>query len=243
MQLHRAALLMIVITIVLLSACAAPNNRQAEKRLLLELKKWESFDSHGIAEISYKGLSLRKMFNAAKNHDTLRLDIFDGGIMGVTPEPLISIYAGEYIALQSSLLPILEQMNPAMLIPSDGLAMFGNADSLFTKHGAEIIQNRMLQLGEIQISFLVDYRLDSIHDPESNATIQANYNSNRSLSELVFSSAEDIQLKLIFDEVAYIEPEIIALPKPQATDYDKTANPFQNMDLKHILQNFIDNTE
>ncbi len=229
--------------LLLLSACAAPNSRQAEKRLLHELKKWESFSSYGVAEVSYKGLSLRKMFNAAKNHGTLRLDIIDGGIMGITPEPLISIYVGEYLALKSSLLPMLEQINPSMLIPSDGLAMFGNADSLFSKHGSEIIQNRKLQLGEIQLSFLSDYRLDTVYDPISKANIQAIYNSNNTLSELVFSSSEAFQLKLIFDEISYVEPEIVALPKPQFTSLDNTANPFQNMDLKQILQNLLGNTE
>ena len=239
---NKAALLVLAAILLILYACAAPNSRKAESNLLTELKKWESFDSQGIAEVSYKGLSLRKMFSAAKNHGSFRLDVFDGGIMGVMPEPLISFYAGEYVTMRSTLFPMLEQMNPAMLVPTEGLAFFGDSDSLFAKHGAEIIETRTLSLGDMQISFLGDFRVDMIYDLNSDSEIQAKYNTNKSLSELVFRGADALQVKLIFDEINYIEPEITALPKPQGGLPGAGINPFQNMDIKQLLQKLLDNT-
>lgn len=237
---HSLPVLLLVL-LILLTSCAAPNRQFEQDKLRGELKKWESFDSQGIVEISYMGLSLRKMFVASKNHRQLRLDIIDGGIMGAGAVPLISFYSGDYIALKSPFLPMLEMLNPTDLIPSQSLNLFANADSLFFKHGETIIKNRMLEIDSVQISFLPDYRLDTVFDPKTQSELKANYNSKKALAELEMKAIGNMSVKLIFDQIKYTEPEITPLPRPRAGTWWGDSNPFESIDLKQILKSFLDN--
>ncbi|MDD2228893.1 MAG: hypothetical protein PHY48_05745 [Candidatus Cloacimonetes bacterium] len=230
----RVFSLCLILLSLILSACAAPKAEQEQSKLRSELKKWESFDSQGIVEISYMGLSLRKMFVASKNHEQLRLDIIDGGIMGAGAQPLISFYTGDYIALSSPFMPILEQLNPTDLIPSQSLLLFANTDSLFSLYGEEIMRSKKLEVDSLRISFLSDYRLDKVYDPKSLSEMKVSYGSNKKLAELEMTAAGNMSVKLIFDEIKYIEPQIIPLPKPQPGN----SKPFEGLNLKQLLKDF-----
>jgi hypothetical protein len=236
---HSFPILLLVL-LILLSSCAAPNKQIKQDKLRKELKKWESFDSQGIVEISYMGLSLRKMFVASKNHQQMRIDIIDGGIMGAGAVPLISFYSGDYIALKSPYMPMLEMLNPTDLIPSQSLDLFGNADSLFFKYGETIISTKKLEIDSVLISFLPDYRLDKVYDPRTQSELQASYSSNKTLAALEMKAIDNMKVKLIFDQIKYTEPEITPLPKPRAGTWWGDGNPFENMNFKQLLKSFLD---
>ncbi|MCK9309528.1 MAG: hypothetical protein M0P99_04580 [Candidatus Cloacimonetes bacterium] len=230
----RGFFLCLILLFLVLSACAAPKADQEQNKLRNELKKWESFDSQGIIEISYMGLSLRKMFVASKNHAQFRLDVIDGGIMGAAAQPLISFYTNDYIAFASPFMPMLEQLNSNDLIPTQSLSLFTDTDSLMVLYGEEIIRTKKLEVDSLQISFLPDYRLDKVFDPQSLAKMKVSYGNNKQLSELEMNAAGNMAIKLIFDKIKYIEPHITPLPKPQTTNN----SPFEGLNLKQLLKDF-----
>lgn len=234
--LTKVLILHILLSIMLLSGCAGPRPSDKQKLLRQELKKWESFDSHGIAEISYMGLALRKMFFAAKNKDQFRLDILDGGLMGAGAKPLLSFYTGNYTSFASPMLPMLEMLSPNDMIPSNSFGLFAFSDSLMVKYGQSIIATYMLEIDGLKVSFLKDFRLDKVLDTKSNSELKAVYN-NSSLSELEIRGPDDMSIRLIFDEIKYIEPEIVPLPKSTSTfQWDGS-----EMNLKQLIKDFLRN--
>lgn len=233
--------ILLLLLALLLTSCAAPNRLSEQDKLLKALKQWESFDSQGIVEISYMGLSLRKMFVAAKNHNQLRLDIIDGGIMGAGAMPLLSFYSGDYIALKSPFMPMLEMMNPTDLIPSQSLNLFANADSLLYRYGDQIIKTGKVEIDSIRFSFLPDYRLSKVSDPKTMSELKVSYSNNKALAEIEMKATGNMAVKLIFDQIKYIEPEIIPLPKPRAGTWWGDGNPFENMDFKQLLKDYLGN--
>lgn len=235
----KALLLLALVGIMLLSACAGPKPVNKHEQLRRELKKWESFDSQGIAEMSYMGLSLRKMFFAAKNKEQLRLDIIDGGLMGAGAKPLLSFYMGSYVSLSAPMLPILEMLNPSDMIPANSFGVFANADTLFARYGHSIIETRKLELEGIKISFMKDYRLDNVIDTNSMTELKAIYKNN-SLSELIMKGPDNLSVRLIFDEIKYLEPQIIPLPKP-TSGYKLDNSSMYDANIKQLLKDFLRN--
>ena len=185
------------------------------------------------------GLSLRKMFSAAKNHAELRLDIFDGGIMGAGASPLISFYSGDYIAFKSPYLPMLELLNPLEMVPVHSLEFFSNADSLLAHYGDTIILDKMIVIDSVQISFKSDYRLDKVYDPKTLSQLKAVYGSKGDLQELQMQGSDNMSIKLIFDSISYIQPEIVPLPKPASSRGAEGLKSLEELDMKKLLKDFF----
>lgn len=223
----------------LISSCAAPKLNNERIKLRRELLKWESFDSQGVVEISFMGLALRKMFSASKNRGQLRLDVFDGGIMGAGASPMLSFYSGDYVALKSPYLPILEALDPQELFPTENFALFSSADSLLSRFGDTIIRNKKMEIDSLQISFKSDYRLERVFDPTSLSELRPVYGTNGSLQELWLKSSNNMSIRLIFDKISYIQPEIIPLPKAAVALDPATLKALENLDMMQIIKNYL----
>ena len=235
----KALIAVLIITAIIISACAAPKGKSEEEKLRQQLKKWESFDSQGIAEVSYKSLAIRKMFSAAKIGSQLRFDLFDGGLLGSAGEPLLTMYLGDYVAVKSPFIPMLELMDFTQAAPLQSLKLSANTDSLIALYGERIIKNKKLELNGVTINFNEDYLLDSISEKENQTRIQALYNSRGDLSELVVTSIDNIALRMSFDKIEYVQPQIIPLPKPELSFTEDTLKGLNNLNLESLLKEFL----
>lgn len=238
---QKPLLWIIVISTLLLAACAGPRGTSQEAMLRTELAKWESFDGQGVIEVSFNGLAMRKMFAASKNHQELRIDIFDGGVMGAGAAPLLSFYSGEYISLKSPFLPMLEAIDFSSMIPTEGLKLFSSADELFNLYGEQILKNKALDVAGVQISFDKQFKLTRVFDPQSSSSLEAHYAQNGSLQDLELKGPDNLAMKLAFDSISYLPPQITPLPKPEGGDLLDELIQIQDLDLKELLKNFMGN--
>ncbi|HOH98401.1 MAG TPA: hypothetical protein PL188_08880 [Candidatus Cloacimonadota bacterium] len=209
-----------LILALVLSACTGirkPNDRQ---RLHSELMKWESLQGQGIIEINAMGLALRKPFVLAKNQDQLRLDVIDGGIFGATASPLISIYAGDYFALQAPVMPALEALNFGNAIPMGSIKTFSSADSLISRFGDDIIRSKAVVYDSLKVSFSKAYQLISVKDARSNLELAVGYTKTGTLDNINVKAGKDMAIKMYFDTVSYTPPEITPLPRKAAGTKD-----------------------
>jgi len=227
---------------IVLSSCAGGLGLTEEQKLERELKKWESFSGSGIIEVSALGMSLRKPFNIAKSMKQMRLDVIDGGVFGANASPLMSMYLGDYLAVNAPIMPALEMLNLKDKIPEAAIALFSSTDYLMQKYGAEIIANKAIVRDDLKVNFKKNYQLDSVVDAKSGATLVAAYTARGALDALEIKSGKMISAKLIFDTVDYSTPEIIPLPqKEQAAQ--GLMDIFQGGGMMDLLKNLINGNE
>jgi hypothetical protein len=231
-------LILLTITAII-TACAGPKNISEEQKLRLELKKWESFDSQGVVELSYKGLAIRKMFIASKNGNELRFDIIDGGLMGSKAEPLMSVYVADYVSIRSPFIPMLESLDISQAIPMESLTLSTNVDSLVTHYAQKIIKDKKIELNGVVISFSKNYLLDTVLDSKSNTKIKALYTGNSKLSELYITSNDDISIRLSFDKIEYIQPHIVPLPKAEPSSLENIIQDLNKISIDSLLRDYL----
>lgn len=235
----KHCLIAVLAMLILLSACAGPKGVSEEARLLKELKKWESFDSQGVVEVSYMGLALRKMFSISKNRGQLRFDILEGGVMGAGAQPLMSFYLGDYVSFKSPYIPMLELLDVSDYLPLESLALFSSADSLASRYGTQIIKAKQLEIDGVNLSFSPDYKLDKVFDPQTKMELKTLYNSSGKLSELSLKGTDNLSLKFSFDKLEYVQPSIVPLPAPQPNLLSGALKNFGELDLKALLKQFL----
>ena len=235
----KTVLVLLTITAIIITACAGPKGISENEKLRLELKKWESFDSQGVVELSYKGLAIRKMFIASKNGNELRFDIIDGGLIGSKAEPLLSVYVADYVSLKSPFIPMLEYLDISQTIPMESLTLSANVDSLISLYEQKIIKDKKLELNGVVISFSKDYLLDSLLDTQSNTKIKALYSSNGKLTELIITSIDDIGIRMSFDKIDYIQPHIVPLPKAEPSSLENIMQDLNNISIDSLLRDYL----
>ncbi|MCK9334248.1 MAG: hypothetical protein PHU99_07075 [Candidatus Cloacimonetes bacterium] len=205
---------------IVLASCAGGFGLSEEQKLLRELKKWESFSGSGIIELSLMGFSLRKPFNLDKSLQQIRLDVIEGGVFGAGASPLLSVYLGDYLALNAPVMPALEMLNLKDKIPKSALAIFASSEYLMENYGAEIIANKAIVRDDFSVNFKKNYQLESVVDKDSGTRIDARYTGNGRLDTIEITSNKPVSARLIFDKVDYIQPSIIPIPKKEASQQD-----------------------
>lgn len=217
----RIVILALALIILLLSACAIGKRGLSEEdKLLSELKKWDNFEGSGVVEISAMGLALRKPFVLSKNTSEIRLDLIEGGVLGASAAPLLSVYLGEYTAIKAPIMPVLETLDLSGMLPAGGLSKYANSQGIFDKYKDEIIAEKAIQREELKITFDKSYRLTELLDRRSNATLKAAYTPKGNIDILTLTRGKSISLKFIFDSVEYTNPSIVALPKQEQPSSD-----------------------
>ncbi len=207
----KALISVLIISAIIISACAGPKDKSEEEKLRQQLKKWESFDSEGIAEVSYKSLAIRKMFSAAKNGSELRFDLFDGGLLGSAGEPLLTMYLRDYVALKSPFIPMLELLDLTPSAPLQSLKLSANADSLVALYGERIIRDKKLELNGVTINFNKDYLLATFRRKKTRPGFKL-YTIAGDLSELVVTSIDNIAARMSFDKIEYVQLKLFLCP-------------------------------
>lgn len=213
----RALIIALCLLSLILASCAGLGLTE-EQKLMRELRKWENFSGNGIIELSALGLSLRKPFSFSKSMAELRLDVIEGGIFGAGASPLLTLYVGEYLAINAPIMPALELLNLKDKIPSGALALFSSSDHIMNNYGAEIIANKAIVRDDLSVNFKHNYQLESVVDKASGTSIAARYTNRGDLDTIEIKTNMPIAAKLIFDSVDYNRPQILPLPqKPNAS--------------------------
>ncbi len=236
---NRILLASLIMISILLASCSGL--RPSDEDLLrAELKRWESFEGNGIAEISALGFSLRKPFVIAKSVEEMRMDLIEGGLLGASGSPLMSVYLGRYFAMKSLAMPILEKLNLQDKIPEGTQALFATSDYLFDKYGAEIIREKAVTRDSLSVKFSDKYRLESVIDSNSGTRIDLSYTRSAELDEIAIRAAQGVSMRLIFDEITYSRPQITPLPKGEPGGQN-LMELFQGVDMMKLFQGIMGN--
>ncbi|MGC9362071.1 MAG: hypothetical protein ACP5F3_03990 [Candidatus Syntrophosphaera sp.] len=214
---NSLALCAVLLSIMILaSSCASIKPVDKATLLRAELGKWENFSSDGIVELTNGGLTLRKMFVLSKTRDEARLDIVDGGVFGLNPNPLISLYLGDYAAIRSPNMPQLEAL--ATLLPDPGkyLGSLGRPDSLFTAYGDQIIDTGKLVLGDTELAFSDNMRLEKISGKEAGIRMEISHTKRGDLDKVSIFIEDETSLDLLVDNIRYGKAELEPLPRNEA---------------------------
>ncbi|HHV37258.1 MAG TPA: hypothetical protein GXX77_05435 [Candidatus Cloacimonetes bacterium] len=214
---RKTAIILIAILAILSTSCSLFQGRSDERLLRSELKKWETIKGDGVLELSAFGITMRKPFMFSKNINELRLDMVEGGIFGAGGSPILSMYLGPYLALQSTAIPGLNAANLENLVPEGLTAFFATSDYLFDRYGAEIIENKAVERENMIVSFGQDYKLEEIRDKKSNTLIKNQYSRSGNIDSIELKTGSFISAKMVFDSVSYERSNIIPLPKSEAT--------------------------
>lgn len=213
---NRILIIGLIALSLLLASCAAFQLTD-EALLRSELKKWESFTGDGIIEVAAFGFTLRKPFVVAKSEKQMRLDVIEGGIFGAGASPLISMYLGDYFSMLAPTMPVLEALNLQDRLPLGALALFSSSDFLYQKYGAEIIREKAIVRDSMTINFTPKYKLDSVVDRKSGATVTMTYTTRGDLDKMEIKAGRGMSAKFLFDNVKYQVPQIVPLPKGKGT--------------------------
>ncbi|MEF3694372.1 MAG: hypothetical protein V3576_03395 [Candidatus Cloacimonadota bacterium] len=222
----KLLLLLVILAILSLSACSRNRLSADASRLREELARWESFRSEGIVRANYMGLELRKYYLAQKNGNQMRLDVLDGGILGAGAAPLVSVYVGEYFALESPMMPQLELLATSGMLPDNPGDMLGSLDSLITLYEDEIIRNKVVVHDSVQVSFSPRLQVQEVKDLRSAMQMSISYDSSGEPDQIDLRLDRGIALSLLVDRMSYGPQVFEPLPRPNPT----------NMDLLRLFQ-------
>ncbi len=209
MKIFRALILLLVI--LALVSCSVNKTKADSTALRTELAKLRSFRAEGIIKISYSLLSIRQNFVVVKNDSAMRLDVIQGGIMGMQAQPILSLYLGEYLELKSSVMPQLEELDLQKMIPGSPALILNQLEYLVLEHEAEILAKRELIQNGMTFSFNQNYQLTSIIDPKERLEINFSYDRKRDLDTVIVKHKGKELLSLMVDTISYGDTEVPAM--------------------------------
>ncbi|MGI6198067.1 MAG: hypothetical protein ACOYIS_02925 [Candidatus Cloacimonadaceae bacterium] len=211
----RTVIILLLAVVLILTGCAGgkkPLSREAKKSLLRsELNRWSNFQAQGIAEISYKGLALRKNFVVGKTPEELRFDVLDGGIFGSAATPLISLYLGDYFSINSDFQPRLALMAAAMMGKKFDMGDVQGLFSLADSYVDEIVDTGKISRESLEINFTPKMQLDSVKDAKNKLSAVFTYTKKGEPDAIVFK-IKSASIELLFDKVKYGNAKVTPLP-------------------------------
>lgn len=205
----------LLLAALLLTSCATFRAPTPQDILRAELLKWKNFSAEGVMEVNYSFISLRKMFSVNKTGDEFRLDMLDGGIMGINPEPLMSLYMGPYLSLKIPIYPDLEQIAASLDIQSNPLAFLKDTDGIVSRYGNEIIANHKVSIGDADLSFNDRLQLTRIDIRDMDSYLEVAYSKKGDPDIVTFNLENKASLKLFVDSISYGQAAVSPLPKSQ----------------------------
>ena len=204
-------LLLLSFAILLVSCSVNVLNENKLQRLDEHLKTWEKFRFDGIIKINHKNLSLHKYFTLRKEEDVARLDIYDSGLLGMKPNPFISVY---YDSLIQARVPDSAEIK--VLKPEDYpdyfsyFLLFQTLAELQTEK-AQIIKNSSYDNGEQTFFFDEQQRLEKVIFNNDTTEVLIRYKTN--IQEIIIIKGLDEIASLVIDEVNYDFKKISPLIK------------------------------
>ncbi len=197
---------------ILLSCCSIiPNLSSNQKEALLKenLLKWEKFELEGLIELNYKAFSFRKNIIIKKKEGKIRLDIFDSGLMGLSPAPFLSAYLDTSLVLR---LPGNDELTeiPAAKLREDLtlLDYLGNTKQLL-RFKKQILAENFLQLDDLNIEFSDQMQITAIS--HKNADYRLNLVYGEELDQMIFYQKGKIMADILIDRITFSDVNIKAL--------------------------------
>jgi len=202
------------LTIVLLTVVSCASMQPVDKTQLLrtEWERWQNFEAQGVVQLTNSGLTMRRMFVLSKTPEAMRFDILSGGVLAANPEPLISVYYSDYLAIQCPQFPKIEILAQMPIFPEKLPIYDIDRDSLFTAYADSIINHQELNLEGLQLKFNSAMQLEKIIEPKSGMEININRNSQGDPDKVKLAISENTYLLLLIDSISYGNAQIEPLP-------------------------------
>ena len=202
------------LTIVLLTVVSCASMQPVDKTQLLrtEWERWQNFEAQGVVQLTNSGLTMRRMFVLSKSPEAMRFDILSGGVLAANPKPLISVYYGDYLAIQCPQFPKIEILAQMPIFPEKLPIYDIDRDSLFTVFADSIINHQELNLEGLQLKFNSAMQLERIIEPKSGMEININRNSQGDPDKVKLTISENTYLLLLIDSISYGNAQIEPLP-------------------------------
>lgn len=202
------------LTIVLLTVVSCASMQPVDKTQLLrtEWDRWQNFEAQGVVQLTNSGLTMRRMFVLSKTPEAMRFDILSGGVLAANPKPLISVYYGDYLAIQCPQFPKIEILAQMPIFPEKLPIYDIDRDSLFTVFADSIINHQELNLEGLQLKFNSTMQLERIIEPKSGMEININRNSQGDPDKVKLAISENTYLLLLIDSISYGNAQIEPLP-------------------------------
>jgi hypothetical protein len=206
--------LLFSLTIVLLTVVSCASMQPVDKTQLLrtEWERWQNFEAQGVVQLTNSGLTMRRMFVLSKTPEAMRFDILSGGVLAANPEPLISVYYSDYLAIQCPQFPKIEILAQMPIFPEKLPIYDIDRDSLFTAYADSIINHQELNLEGLQLKFNSAMQLEKIIEPKSGMEININRNSQGDPDKVKLAISENTYLLLLIDSISYGNAQIEPLP-------------------------------
>ena len=202
------------LTIVLLTVVSCASMQPVDKTQLLrtEWERWQNFEAQGVVQLTNSGLTMRRMFVLSKTPEAMRFDILSGGVLAANPEPLISVYYSDYLAIQCPQFPKIEILAQMPIFPEKLPIYDIDRDSLFTVFADSIINHQELNLEGLQLKFNSAMQLERIIEPKSGMEININRNSQGDPDKVKLTISENTYIELLIDSISYGNAQIEPLP-------------------------------
>ncbi|HOH82388.1 MAG TPA: hypothetical protein PKW22_03135 [Candidatus Syntrophosphaera thermopropionivorans] len=202
------------LTIVLLTVVSCASMQPVDKTQLLrtEWDRWQNFEAQGVVQLTNSGLTMRRMFVLSKTPEAMRFDILSGGVLAANPKPLISVYYGDYLAIQCPQFPKIEILAQMPIFPEKLPIYDIDRDSLFTVFADSIINHQELNLEGLQLKFNSAMQLERIIEPKSGMEININRNSQGDPDKVKLTISENTYIVLLIDSISYGNAHIEPLP-------------------------------
>lgn len=206
--------LLFSLTIVLLTVVSCASMQPVDKTQLLrtEWERWQNFEAQGVVQLTNSGLTMRRMFVLSKTPEAMRFDILSGGVLAANPKPLISVYYGDYLAIQCPQFPKIEILAQMPIFPEKLPIYDIDRDSLFTVFADSIINHQELNLEGLQLKFNSAMQLERIIEPKSGMEININRNSQGDPDKVKLTISENTYIVLLIDSISYGNAHIEPLP-------------------------------
>jgi len=206
--------LLFIFTIVLLTVVSCASMQPVDKTQLLrtEWDRWQNFEAEGVVQLTNSDLTMRKMFVLSKSPEAIRFDILSGGVLAANPKPLISVYYGDYLAIQCPQFPKIEILAQMPIFPEKLPIYDIDRDSLFTVFADSIINHQELNLEGLQLKFNSAMQLERIIEPKSGMEININRNSQGDPDKVKLTISENTYIVLLIDSISYGNAQIEPLP-------------------------------
>jgi len=199
-------ILLFAVTIILLTSCAVVSrysHNEKETLLLNHLNKWENFTLKGIIEVNYQIFSFRKNIQIKKTGNLFRADIFDTGLLGLSPSPFLTAYYDSLLTLK------LPGNDSLVVIPQNKLLEdFPYINylldfQLLTQHKKKIIRNHRIELDDLIISFSDKMEISRVDHAEKKYSLVLKY--GKELQEIVILVENKTVADIIIDKISFSE--------------------------------------
>ena len=153
-----------------LFACSTipKSHQQKEYFLKKNLQEWEKLRIDGIIEVNYKGFTLRKNIVLKKNTEAIRMDIFDSGILGISPTPYASAYFDTLLFVKMPGKNNVEIIGKEKINDFTEIVDFFFNPNLLLKKKKEILNNHQTETENLIIFFNPVFQIKKIEYRENN---------------------------------------------------------------------------